>query len=181
MMMSNNLRNHMAVISHNLNGSAQDPQIRYSAYKLILKENFGTLPAQRQLEAAAAMNYPPALIDLALLYLNGRYISNTENGSKMIRDDKKAKELLEQAANQRDPQACLLLAACYCKGIGCEKSELKAEHYINFISTETLRRLFDEPEDDMESRARILDRTIYLLGISPVQMLCTGIGKEKGK
>jgi TPR repeat protein len=175
MTMSKSLHDYLAAIQHNVNGSAQDPKIRYAAYKLILNENFGMLPAQRQLEAAADLNYPPALIDLAVLFLSGQYIEKAKDGFQTIADSQRAVQLLKKAADARNPQACLLIASCCCNGIGCTRSEAEAEKYINQIDGNYLRRIFGGQE--MEPRSTILKRAISLLNIWPIRMLYAGSKK----
>lgn len=178
MAMSKNLHSCLAAIQHNVNGSAQDPKIRYKAYKLILAENFGVLPAQRQLEAATSLHYPPAQIDLAVLFLNGQYIEKTEDGFQSITDCERAVRLLKEAAETGDPTACLLLAACCCKGIGCTQSNIEAEKYINRIDRETLRRFLGESENWICPRSHMLQRVVELLEIWPIRMLYAGIKRE---
>lgn len=178
MAMSKTLHDHLAVIQHNINGGAQDPKIRYKAYQLILRENFGMLPAQRQLEAAADLNYPPALVELASLFLNGQYLRKTENGFQMVKDCEKAVQLLKRAADSEDTQACLLLAACCCKGIGCTKSDIEAEKYIGRISKESLQKIFGGLEEEIDLRSNMLSRAVNLLGIWPIHMLYAETKRE---
>jgi len=178
MEMSKTLRQHLAVIQHNIDGRAQDPKIRYKTYQLLLRENYGMLPAQRQLEAAADLDYPPALIDLATLFLNGQYLEKTENGFQPVRDCEKAVQFLKRAADTGDTQACLLLAACCCKGIGCTKSDIEAEKYIGRISKESLREFFGGLDEEIDLRSNMLSRVVYLLGIWPIHMLYAETKRE---
>lgn len=181
MKMSKTLQNYLAAIQHNVNGGARNPKIRFAAYKLILRENFGMLPAQRQLEAAVELNYPPALVELAVLFLNGQYIEKTEDGFQAVADSKRAIKFLKKAADMGDPQACLLLAACYCKGIGCSQSEIEAERYISQIDGESLRQIFGNSEEGTGLCANLLKQVVYLLGVWPIPALYAGIKKEEGE
>lgn len=180
MEMSKVLHDYLAVIRHNINNGAQDPSIRYKAYQLILRENFGRLPAQRQLEAAADLNYPPALIDLAVLFLNGQYIQKTETGFQSVEDCKKAVRLLQRAADTGNPHACLLLAACYCKGIGCTKNDTEAEKYIGRIGRESLHRIFGDLEEEVGLHPNAINQVVNFLSIWPIRMLYAEARREGG-
>ena len=165
MTMSKTLQNYLAAIQHNVNGGARNPKIRFAAYKLILRENFGMLP----------------LVELAVLFLNGQYIEKTEDGFQAVADSKRAIKFLKKAADMGDPQACLLLAACYCKGIGCSQSEIEAERYISQIDGESLRQIFGNSEEGTGLCANLLKQVVYLLGVWPIPALYAGIKKEEGE
>lgn len=160
--MSIELKQCLGLISHAPQNTGHDPRILYRAYQLILKENFGLLPAQRMLERAAALNYGPACVDLAMLYYNGRYLNDN---FEFVRDAKKVVQWLQQAADHGDPQACLLMARCCCVGIGVDVNEWLACRYISKISDETLRGFF--PRDDYWDKSAYLNQ----IKIIPTQIL----------
>lgn len=141
--MSIELKQCLGLIYHAPQNSGPDPRILYRAYQLLLKESFGALPAQRMLERAAALNYGPACVDLAMLYYNGRYL---DNNFIPVQDEEKVAQWLRQAADRGDPQACLLMARCCCVGIGVDVDERLAYRYISKISDEILRGFFTQDD-----------------------------------
>lgn len=142
--MSMELKQNLGFITHDFQGLGNDPKHLYRTYQLLLRENFGLLPAQRMLERAAALDYGPACIDLATLYYNGRYLNE---GFEFVQDEKKMVQWLRRAADHRDPQACLLMARCYCTGIGLPADEQLAYWYISRIDEQILRSFFSWDED----------------------------------
>lgn len=160
--MSAQLRACLAHITHGSRDPKSDARVFYHAYKLILKENFGALPAQRMLERAAELNYGPACIDLAMLYYNGRYINNC---CKFTRDEKKMVEWLKRAADRGNPEACILMAHCCYAGTGIDVNERLAAYYIGKIDYDALRRFFGQ--SNCQEGQTVLDR----IGIIPTQIL----------
>lgn len=160
--MSTELKQCLGLISHAPQNSGLDPRILHRAYQLILEGGYGELPAQRMLERAAALNYGPACVDLAMLYYNGRYLNNN---FEPVRDEEKVAHWLRQAANRGDPQACLLMARCYCVGIGVDVDERLAYRYISKISDEILRGFFTR--DDYWDKPACLNE----IKIIPTQIL----------
>ena len=172
--MSLELKQCLGIIAHDSDGDGNNPKTLYRAYQLLMKENYGFLPAQRMLERAAALGYEPACIDLAMLYCNGRYL---DEDCMPVHDEKKMVEWLQRAASHRDPQACLLLAHCYCTGTGCQKDESTAYRYINMIGKETLKKFFNH-EIDWDKRFNLNEINIIPIQILYLQTLLRGSTKR---
>lgn len=172
--MSIQLKQCLGSITHAPQGSGSDPKLLHRAYQLILKENFGLLPAQRMLERAAALNYGPACVDLAMLYYNGRYLNDN---FEFVQDEQKMVYWLRQAADRGDPQACLLMARCCCIGIGVPVDEQLAYWYINRISKETLYGFF-ALDCDWSGRAYLDEIKIIPTQILYLQTLKRGSTKK---